>query len=123
MDVLLLNRRVGRMEDKQALFSFRKRCMTQPARSLLVLDHYRRRYKTRERELLDPSVFGLQRRHFRRVEIAFRIHGQVVQRTELSRSGAPRSKSIQELKRLAVEDHDLRLASIRHVEIALPGVW
>ena len=60
--------------------------VAQPSRSLLVLDHHRHRYKTREGELLDASVFGLQRRNFRRVQIAFRIHGQVVQRTELSRS-------------------------------------
>src|SRR5262249_15734307 len=57
--------------------------------SLLVLVHNRHRYKTGEGELLDPSVLGLQRRHFRRIEIAFRIDGQVVQRTKLSRSRAP----------------------------------
>ena len=93
------------------------------ALALLVLDHQRHRYKTREGELLDPSILGLQRRHLRRVQIAFRIDGQMVQRTELSLSRAPRSKSIEELERLAVENHDLRLASIRHVEIALLGVW
>src|SRR2546427_12913461 len=54
--------------------------------ALLVLDHHRHRYKTGESELLYPSVLRLQRRHFRRVQIAFRIDGQVVQRTELSRS-------------------------------------
>src|SRR5437588_12254359 len=31
------------------------------ALALLVLDHQRDRYKTREGELLDPSVLGLQR--------------------------------------------------------------
>src|SRR5437588_9440927 len=65
--------------------------------ALLVLDHHRQRYKTGERESLDPSVLGFQRRYFRCVQIAFRIDGQVVQRTELSRSRAPRSKSIEEL--------------------------
>ena len=55
-------------------------------RLLLILGHHRHRYKTGEGEPLDPSVLGLQRGHFRRVQIAFRIDGQVVQGTKLSRS-------------------------------------
>src|SRR5262245_12339955 len=86
-----------------------------PARSLLILDHSRHRYETGEGELLDSPVLGLQRGHFRCVQIALRIDGQMVQRAELSRCRAPRSKGIENLECLAVEDHNLRLASIRHV--------
>ena len=51
---------------------------------MLVILDYPRLYKTREGELLDPSVLGLQRRDFRGVQIAFRSDGQVAQRTELN---------------------------------------
>src|SRR5439155_22092133 len=54
--------------------------------SLLVFDYHRHRYKTGEGELLDPSVLRFQRRYFRRVQVAFRIDGQVVQGAELSLS-------------------------------------
>ena len=91
--------------------------------TLLVFCYDRQRDITRERELLHAPILRAQGRDLRREEITTGVSRQMVERSELSRTRAPRSKRIEELKRAPVEDHDLRLAPICHIEIALVRVW
>src|ERR1700730_4175170 len=92
-----------------------------PSRATDLADRWNRSHPD-QLELLDAPVDRLERSDFSGVQVALRINRQVVKSTELAGRRAPLSESIEELQRLALEDHHLRLASVRDVQEFLPRI-
>src|SRR4051812_33276140 len=86
------------------------------------LANRRNRAHADEFEFLNAPIHRFERRDFGGVEIALLINRKMMQGAELPGVRAPGAERIEELQRLALEDPDLRLASVGDVQVLLRGV-
>src|SRR6185295_5518094 len=72
----------------------------------------------RDNELLRAAIGA----DFRCVDIAFRIHGQVVKDIELPGRVAAAAESGQHLERLSIENRNLCITQVRYIQELLLGI-